>query len=412
MQPVGESHSVDSNGDGTSHIDAKYFACTFCGQQFLTRQNCHRHELSHSNHNPFSKHKPFSCKICGKQFLLKDNCKRHELVHSNEKPYSCKFCSKQFTDKSSCNRHQFLHSNEKSYYCKFCSKQFKDRSSCRRHEIIVCGKKTDATKLNHQETAEGANHQETVEGANSVMNIPTDAYKINSAVKVVNERLIHLRHCHTKPFACRFCFKRFSCNRNRKVHERIHTNHKPFSCKFCGKKFSDHSNHRRHEARLCTHSSQSDQRETFLYRQSETSRFACRFCFKQFSYDWNRKVHERIHTNNKPFSCKFCGKKFSDRSNHKRHEARLCTHSSQSDQRETFLYRQSETQCDNTSKCQEENKSSNFGDDSLDEQIGKNETNDSQHQDPNKCHDGSLNMNPKKVLITVILYLSNSWGAV
>ena len=54
-------------------------------------------------------------------------------------------------------------------------------------------------------------------------------------------------HTGEKPYACKYCDKKFNRNSNIKEHERTHTGEKPYACRYCDKMFNRSGSVKKHE---------------------------------------------------------------------------------------------------------------------------------------------------------------------
>ncbi|XP_038161093.1 asparagine-rich zinc finger protein AZF1-like [Cyprinodon tularosa] len=103
--------------------------CTFCGEQFHSREELILHRASHTGESPLP------CSLCSKTFANKATLAIHMRIHTGEKPYACTQCGKRFTQNGSLKIHLRTHSGEKPYLCNQCNASFNNPSNLRRHMI-------------------------------------------------------------------------------------------------------------------------------------------------------------------------------------------------------------------------------------------------------------------------------------
>ena len=355
LSSIGKDASVrDLTGDEKSNPFTSQ--CLICYKHF---SSVFEHE---THHQEMHKGMPYTCTVCGQQFPCENvaSWRNHELDHKTLQEFTCEHCDKKFADIDDFELHLKTHSGAKHFACRFCGKLF-----------------------------------------------------LHKFLSSIHERM-HTKH---KPYSCRFCDKQFSYVQHRKTHERIHTGETPYSCKFCDKKFSCDSNRRRHEN---IHTGGEKPSEKKCYREAS---YSCRFCGKLFISKKSLRQHEESHANFNRYSCELCGKTFSRKrycTDHIRlhtqsYSCRVCKKSftcnytskkldicnvcrkrnvffecvqkiktqsasslicmktkSVSDHRESDqdkiskfsnLINKMEAKCDDTNKYEEEDKTSNFGDD-------------------------------------------------
>ncbi|KAI5741138.1 hypothetical protein M8J76_010674 [Diaphorina citri] len=90
--------------------------CQYCGDAFMTRDLCTRHEYKHTGHTPFK------CPQCEKSFRCSNTLRQHRLVHEvsgqhkcqlcGDRPFECNFCEKRFVQKNDMLKHQKARHNE------------------------------------------------------------------------------------------------------------------------------------------------------------------------------------------------------------------------------------------------------------------------------------------------------------
>uniref|UniRef100_A0A3Q2DFG5 Asparagine-rich zinc finger protein AZF1-like n=1 Tax=Cyprinodon variegatus TaxID=28743 RepID=A0A3Q2DFG5_CYPVA len=98
-----------STGDLLPNPIIKPLDCTFCGEQFHSREELILHRASHTGESPLP------CSLCSKTFANKATLAIHMRIHTGEKPYACTQCGKRFTQNGSLKIHLRTHSGEKPY---------------------------------------------------------------------------------------------------------------------------------------------------------------------------------------------------------------------------------------------------------------------------------------------------------
>ncbi|XP_053690668.1 zinc finger protein 883-like isoform X2 [Sabethes cyaneus] len=168
--------------------------CLSCGSRYVSKSNLIQHEKSQCG-----KVATFCCPQCDKRFFTSGGLKNHEKLHSIKKPNVCSQCGKSFHRKSVLKDHiSMVHSNVRWFECTLCPKSFTSKTVFQSHQLT---------------------------------------------------------HTKERPYQCRFCNKRylktsdpaFIRDRERRLHERIHTRAKLYSCDDCCEgfnKFADFKQHR------------------------------------------------------------------------------------------------------------------------------------------------------------------------
>ena len=184
----------------------------------------------------------------------------------------------------------------KQFRCEYCRECFSQSTDLVTHRVThkFGGKSYFIKRFNRSATCKQDKQTQTEENHWRKSFIPSSNSKTHERTR-----------SREKPYACKYCNKRFGWSRHCKDHERTHTGEKPYICKYCNKTFSRSSHCKRHE-RIHTGKKQ----------------YSCPHCKKRFGDSSSCKKHKRTHTGEKPYTCIYCEKSFSDSSTYKRHERR------------------------------------------------------------------------------------------
>ena len=158
----------------------------------------------------------------------------HTDKHDGEKPFKCDYCDFRTSYLKNMRLHKESHPPEtrRTHICRLCDKKFRTRGTLEKHE------------LSHK----------------------------------------------AKPFACRYCPKKFVRKIRYIDHCKIHENDPGhISCHHCKKKFFRFWTLDRH-----------------LKIHTGENVFACNFCPEKFPHKVGLNIHLRIHSG--PYSCNLCGK--------------------------------------------------------------------------------------------------------
>lgn len=105
------------------------------------------------------------------------------------------------------------------------------------------------------------------------------------------------RHTGERPFACKYCERRFTDYSTRIKHERTHTNERPFMCSQCGKSFTTSYILKNH---MLTHTGERQFKYVYTYVKLflvwlkelfATFFFRCEVCNRAFT----RRTHLVVH---------------------------------------------------------------------------------------------------------------------
>ena len=167
------------------------------------------------------------CDQCPAEFKFKRSLENHvEGEHKKQLNFKCKLCNSKFSISSNLGSHERNHSMP-YVVCNECGKTLRNKSSLRIH------------KLYH-----------------SNPHLPCTWQGCSRTFKVERDRVIHNRiHTGEKPFKCDQCEQTFRKQAHRSRHKKLHTGEKPYMCEGCGKSFSQKGNMKVHRTG-CTNDKQ------------------------------------------------------------------------------------------------------------------------------------------------------------
>ena len=353
------------------------FSCRECGQAFTKQCSLARHVRSHTNE------RRYSCKKCGSAFYRLSHLKMHVMrKHQSVRPFICTLCTASFTDAYHLHRHEVTHTKHQPYKCPECQLAFSNTRQLKNHlqSHLLAGVETDGPTRNTETRGRGnslsfseGKHSLTarcveLENADGLVDDASPSTMVDSSSSSVNvelqgtdrprggaclplqwvvtpdtdaspstelvprdpthERSIPETDAEWKAYAAVNSSANSKRKRNKPV-KRVrkqpasashgcdaalpsssspqqragpHAGEKPYLCKQCGQGFTKRHAVKRHE---------------LLHLGVKP--FVCRECSRAFSRHSHLVKHCRQHTGERPYVCSVCGASFLEPSHLKRH---------------------------------------------------------------------------------------------
>jgi len=135
------------------------------------------------------------------------------------------------------------------FSCEKCGQIFQHLKSLKRHEAsnTSCSKKPAPTLWDSEQFSRTltSNSSELVEGKEKGENLDDTCSVCRENFSSSDKLLIHMEE-HFSRLCCCQCKKRFGSQNKLSTHHRSHTKQRPFACRFCEKRFTELSSLRKH----------------------------------------------------------------------------------------------------------------------------------------------------------------------
>ncbi|XP_072023495.1 uncharacterized protein [Amphiura filiformis] len=290
-----------------------HFQCGSCGQQFISREACLLHAVSHSmvkanssqedldKYREIQHHKDTEmvCTYCDRKFEGKIAFSLHMRRHEHDNRFECMQCLEKFLCREELTQHRTSHVDKEALSCHQCNKAFKSRRALQKH--------VNDHELDKQET---------------------EIVCMYCDMKFTREfsLALHMKHHGgATPFECMQCLEKFSCREELTQHRTSHVDKKALSCYKCNKAFQSRTSLQMHvnnheRKKQCHRSKYNDQK-----RGNKTQKprrhihknilceLVCMYCDRKIKGNAALAVHMKSHAGETPFECLQCRDKFASR---------------------------------------------------------------------------------------------------